>query len=69
MLLQTYVAVGAAYVRGEAVADGDGLSVTGAGRRVRLVRPLTARLRGWVRGGFRSAPAGQCSPPPASTAT
>lgn len=51
MLLRTYVAVGAASVRGEAVTDGDRLIVTAAGRRVALVRPITDRLRGWMRGG------------------
>lgn len=51
MLLRTYVAVGAAAVRGEAVLDGDRLTVTAAGRRVSLVRPIADRLLGWVRGG------------------
>ena len=51
MLLQTYVAVGAAYVRGDAVIDGDRLTVSAAGRGVALVRPIADRLRRWGRGG------------------
>ncbi|WP_022878300.1 hypothetical protein [Microbacterium sp. B19] len=48
MLLRTYVAVGVAYVRGEALADGGRLTVATHGRTVSLTRPLGARLRGWV---------------------
>jgi len=49
MLLRTYVAIGAAYVRGEAVAEDGRLIVTAAGRRVSLTRPFVERLRGWMR--------------------
>lgn len=48
MLLRTYVAVGAAYVRGDVVRYGDRLTVATHGRTVSLTRPLGARLRGWV---------------------
>ena len=49
MLLHTYVAIGAAYVRGEAVAEDGRLIVTAAGRSVSLTRPFVERLRGWMR--------------------
>jgi hypothetical protein len=48
MLLETYVGVGAAYVRGEAVVRGDRLIVSANGRSVSLTRPLGSRLRAWV---------------------
>jgi hypothetical protein len=48
MLLETYVAVGAAYVRGEAVEQGHRLTVSANGRSLSLTRPLGARLRAWV---------------------
>lgn len=49
MLLRTYVAAGAAYVRGEAVARGDRLIVSAHGREVSLTRPFGARLRARLR--------------------
>jgi hypothetical protein len=48
MLLRTYIAVGAAYVRGRAVSDGDRLRIATERRDVILTRPLAARVRGWV---------------------
>ncbi|SIR69636.1 hypothetical protein [Microbacterium sp. RURRCA19A] len=48
MLLGTYVAVGAAYVRGEAVVDGDRRVVTTHGRTISLTRPPAARVRRWL---------------------
>lgn len=48
MLLRTYVAVGAAYARGDVVRAGDRLTVATHGRTVSLTQPLGARLRRWV---------------------
>lgn len=50
MLLRTFVAVGAAYVRGEVAVRGDRLCVVAEGRAVALTRPLAARVRRWVGG-------------------
>ncbi|MBT9606461.1 hypothetical protein [Microbacterium sp.] len=48
MLLQTYVAVGAAYVRGSSTDSGDRVTVSADGRIVDLTLPLRARLRAWA---------------------
>ena len=48
MLLETYVAVGAAYVRGEAVEHGDRVTVSANGRSVSLTRSIGARVLAWV---------------------
>lgn len=47
MLLATYVAVGAAYVRGDVRARGDRRIVSANGRSISLTRPLGARLAAW----------------------